>query len=327
MKYEGSITELRHDNELSDKGQYKYVGSFQEKGVVRIFIFLCTVCEKDKELFGDGLFWTRKQDFKNNQLFCGCAKKVTWTLEQSETKSIRAASEAGNTFEGIIEPYIGGSSRCNLSCAVCNHKWTSKLSNLWALKRGCPSCRTIKFLTAAKFANLKPDSIITKSFMETGAYHPHTIFTKIDRKAKNSKTNYWSVYCPICEETSECQQGHLLKGSISCGCSMHNQMESYINLVKDGDEVVAIKFGISKDSHKRLVSHNYNTTYNVEMLSIFKYDKSIDCKAAERECLDTLACGIIEKEMFHGGWTETTYPYNIDVVSRIFKKFGGVRIF
>lgn len=214
-----------------------------------------------------------------------------------------------------------------LSCDICNKEWTSKLSNLWALKRGCPSCRSIKGLSAARDAWRKPDNVIIETFMNTGAYHPNTVFIKIERKAKNSRNNYWSVFCPTCEKTVECQQGHLQKGNIPCDCSLMHQKETYINLVKDNNQIIAIKFGISKNSHKRLITHNYNTPYDIEMFGIFKYEESFDCKAAERACKDELTCGVIEKGMFVGGWTETTYPYNLDRVISIFESYGGVRVF
>lgn len=329
MKYDGPKDVLKQDHALPSQNQYTYIGSVleTEKGSKTKFIFHCNECAKDPELFGDSLFWTRKSDFQRGQLFCGCGKKAIWTLEQATVKSIRAATEAGHVFHSIISPYSGGQSRCNLSCPKCNHTWTSKLSNLWSLKRGCPSCRSIKGLSAAIEAWRKPDDVIIKSFMETGSYHPDTIFVKIERKAKNSRNNYWSIFCPVCEKTAECQQGHLQKGNTPCGCSLMHQKETYINFVKDDNEVIAIKFGISKDSRKRLVTHNYNTPYEIEMFGIFKYEESFDCKAAERACKEELVCGVIEKEMFVGGWTETTYPYNLDRVISIFESYGGIRVF
>lgn len=326
MKYDGPLDVIVKDDKLTDQNQYTYIGSISEKGRVRKFIFHCTVCAQDKELFGDALFHTSKYDLKRGQLFCGCSKSGVWNLQQAEIKSRRAANEAGHIFNGIVLPFKGAASRCNLSCTVCNHMWTSKLSNLWALKRGCIKCRNTKGIGAAIKANIKPESVIIKSFMDTNSYHSETVFTKIERKARNSRNNYWSVYCPVCKTTSESQQGHLQRGKVPCACSNTHQKETYINLLKEDQQNIAIKFGISKDSNKRLLSHNYNTPDDIELFAVFKYQDSFNCKAAERACKQELLCGVVEKSMFLGGWTETTYSYNLDRIIEIFQEYGGIRV-
>lgn len=330
MKYEGTLDEIHKDSALPNRDQYTYIGSVPEltKDYRAKFVFHCSECAKDEELFGNALFWSRKSDFTRGQLFCGCGKKVIWNLEQAIVKCERAAKEAGHIFHGIIQPFIGGKSRCRLQCNICQYSWTSALSNLWVLKRGCRSCRDTKSLAAAREVQKKPDDLVIKSFMATGRYHEDTVFTKIDRKAKNSRNNYWSVYCPVCNATVECQQGHLLNvnATTPCECSELNKKESYISLIKDGDMVVALKFGISRDSYKRLRTHQYNTTYDVEMFDVFRYEDSQSCNAAEQECLDTLICGVVGRDIFKHGWTETTHPYNLDKIIAIFKKHGGVSL-
>jgi len=328
MKYEGSVESLKQDNVLIGTGTYTYIGSFLDPtpGSRTKFIFHCSICAKDKELFGNSLFWTQKSDFHRGQIFCGCSNSVKWTQDQATVKSERAAREAGHIFQGIIQPFAGGISRCNLYCPKCEHSWTSKLSNLWTLKRGCPKCRSIKGLAAATASNKKSDDVVIKAFMATGRYHKYTTFVKIERKAKNSKNNYWRLYCPVCDKIAECQQGHLLSGTTPCDCSVLNKKESYINLLKDGEDIVAIKFGISKNSTKRLANYRYNTTYAVEMFCVFRYEDSTACLAAEQDCKNNLVCGVVSREVFKDGWTETTYPYNLDKVIYTFEKYGGVRV-
>lgn len=327
MKYEGLVESLDIDSALEGTDRYTYIGSFYDKNVSsRASVFHCRVCAEDEVLFGNALFWTRKRDFLRGQLFCGCAKKIRWTKSQAEIKSERACEESGTVFRGIIEPYVGAQGRCNLFCGVCNHEWTSNLSNLWTLKRGCPSCRNMKFIAAGNMGVRKPDEIVVKAFMDTGFYPEGTNFTRIDRKARSNLNNYWRVYCPLCDSTSEAQQGHIFRGNVRCDCSRLNQKEGYILFLKEGDDVVFLKFGISKDSYKRLITHQYNTKYTVEIFAVFKYESSADCKAAERECLDDLVCGVVDKEMMTSGWTETTYTYNLDKILSIFSKHRGIRI-
>lgn len=330
-KYNGNIEDLKIDG-LKNKMFYDYnihkvLGYYWKTTKRKVYVVKCNVCKDNPELFGDALFETSIENLLDGKPACACSRNTAWKEEEYTLRCLKEAELQQVEFKGWAEPFKGVATKCLLSCAK-HGEWKScNISNFTVLHRSCPKCGEEKRVAAGVLHNTKPDDYYIEMFRATGSYHPDTKFTKIDRKAKNTNNQYWSIYCPVCEQYAECQQGHLQKGNTSCGCSFHQQTETYINLVKDKGEIIAVKFGISKNSKKRMETHNYNTPYDLEMFGIFKFEESINCKAAELECKQTLVCGVVERQLFHGGWTETTYPYNIDLIVSIFEDHGGIRVF
>lgn len=325
MIYTGLIEDINRDSRLQDVGRYRYIGSVRNNKRTD-YVFRCNVCLFDVELFGESLFYTDKQKYLKGGLFCGCAGKVIWTEQQAAIKSQRAAKNAGHTFCGIIQPYIGSSSRCNLSCTKCNHTWSLELSMLWNAERGCIKCRDVKGMAAARKFNIKPDRIMIQSFMDSGVFGDTTEFKRISRTTKKGQCVYWEVKCANCGDTYESQQGHLQKGKVGCSCAFHRQKEAYINLMYDDQIPVAMKFGISKNSNNRIIQHNYNSQYRHELFAIYKYETVADCKAAERKCKDIIPRGLPEMDTSESGWSEICYTIYLDQVMNIFSTMGGVRV-
>jgi hypothetical protein len=329
--YKGAIEDLKSDG-LTGKMFYEYnihkvVGYYVKNSKKRIYVVRCNVCKDSPDIYGEALFETSLNNLLDGQPSCGCARTTKWKEQEYTTRCVKESMSQGVEFKGWAEPFKGVLTKCLLSCNKHGDWKSCNISNFTVLHRSCPKCADEKRALAGSIANTKPDEFYIDSFRATGSYHPDSRFAKIQRKAKNSRNQYWEVYCPICCEYAECQQGHLLKGKTCCGCSFHNQTEAYINIVKDGGLEIALKFGISKDSKSRMETHNYNTSYHLDMFGIFKFTDTLNCKAAERECKQNLVCGIIGRELFSSGWTETTYTYNLDIIVSIFEKYGGVRVY
>lgn len=131
-----------------------------------------------------------------------------------------------------------------------------------------------------------------------------------------------------CDKHGEWQSGRLEdflgKGCGCPSCSMHRQQECYINLVRDGDIAVAIKFGVAIDSTYRIKTQRSGCIYSIYQHSVFKFTSVGDCRAAEQKCKDSFACGILSKEEMSDGYTETTSLDNLPQVIEIFEKYGGM---
>ena len=46
----------------------------------------------------------------------------------------------------------------------------------------------------------------------------------------------------------------------------------------------------------------------------------------QRGCRRELDCGVLSKEEFPDGYTETTWVYNLDKIVEIYERNGGVKI-
>lgn len=171
----------------------------------------------------------------------------------------------------------------------------------------------------------KSDDIIIKSFLDSGCFHPDTKFWRSEKKSPNGKRVYWHIFCPECGEEAESQRSNLQEGFRACACSRSRQQECYINWVVDANLVaVAVKFGISSDSSRRIKSQARRSIYSVLQYLIFKFPDVDSCKKAERECKKELECGILSKDEMPDGYTETTSVINLFSIIEIYKRNGGV---
>ena len=290
------------------------------------YFLKCALCSEDPEMFKDGYFSCSKYHLLSGLLPCGCAVKYKWTEEQYKLRLIRVGKEKGFTFLGWKTPYTTANKTvCWVQChRECHSKSSGAIS--WLLGKeqpnyGCPECKS----EAVKKSRQKDDDYMIKTFMDTGAYHPDTMFTRSPRKDSYGWLKYWYMYCPDCDTTAE---GHIVgiyQGARSCECSTSRQTQAYINLIKDAGEIIAIKYGIANYSDHRIKTQQSKCIYDMENYGVWQFDTTRDCKAAERTCSTTLQRNLLSKEEMKDGHTETTYPTNIEKVIEIYESYGGVR--
>lgn len=135
--------------------------------------------------------------------------------------------------------------------------------------------------------------------------------------------------------TLQCDKGHTWQSNIDrlvykdccCPtCAGHDQEYGYINIVKDQETPVALKFGITKVLKRRLRTQNNRNVLNMEQLDAFQFPNSQACKDAEQECKQVLNCAIVSKSDMTDGHTETVALTDYDKVVSIYERFGGVRV-
>lgn len=202
----------------------------------------------------------------------------------------------------------------------CNHGlWnTTALQALITQGHTCPACPADN----ASVRNRKPHEEMVTSFLATGAYPEGTLFTRPEGKVGKK----WDVYCPICNTTNKTYTGHLQKGSRSCLCGPCKQKQAYINLVKDGETDIAVKFGIAFNYKARVYTQNLKSCLSVTNMGVWEFPTVSDCRLAERACIRELCTGVLDKHTLPDGYTETTYISNIDKIIKIYEQYGGESI-
>ena len=308
---------MRH---FGDEGQLEVVGWSGRRKSQKFYITRCTTCAEDYELFGGGYFRSTKGDLNKGAIPCGCAFSPRWSKEQYRILCSRKAIELGYEFVDFTGDWKGVSTKIKLCCKKHGDWSSSYIHVLINGGRGCPLCGQ----ETASMSLTKDDGTMIESFFASGAFHPDTKFWRSGRKNKVGRRSYWFMSCPRCGETEEAYSGSLQKGSMPCGCSVQRQKECYVNMVRDDENVIAIKFGISNNSNQRLKMQNARSVYKIEKHSIYRFPDVASCKKAERECLQTLECGVVLKRDFSDGYTETTWIYNLDKIVEIYERNGGV---
>lgn len=310
-------------SKFGDSQQVTVVGwSKRDKWNAKIYIVKCNICSSDVELFGDGYFHASKGNLLKGQLPCGCSR-TKWTEDQWKIICRRKAAKLGYEFIGWSGEYTGNATKLLMSCSKHGVWNTGDITHLMTEQpRGCPICANES--TGKLFS--KPDEEVISSFFATGAFHPDTKFYRSNRLDKNGHKPFWYVECPECGVTSESNYTGLAKGCRSCDCSRHQQKQSYINLVKDNNNVIAIKFGIANLAKKRVIRQDAHSVFTIDNYGVWEFSSAQDCKKSERICKDSLDCGVLTKAEMQDGYTETTYPYNIDKVIAIYESLGGLRV-
>lgn len=320
---ESGVLPSKHDGLIfGDRGQLRVLGYSGEDGHGhKLLVCECSICKEDPELFGKGLFKITYNNIRLNNTPCGCASKRNWTREQQSVRVKRMCDEKGYSFLGFVEPFIGDRTKLKLLCEDHGVWETTSIGKLMQ-NRGCQKCA----LARNGLKKRIPDEDVIKSFILTGSFPEGTLFSRSNRKTNQGVSNYWNVYCPICDTRNEAWVGNLQKGCIPCKCGKYNPKQGYINLVKDGDIVLAIKFGVSRDSLTRLYSINHNSVYEIENFCVYDFDETISARKAEIECKYLFTCGVISKTEMNDGYSETTSIGNLESVMKIYEKHGGVRI-
>ena len=319
LKYDGSEGTLY--------GNLTVLGWNGKFGNPKKYIVECSVCKQDAELYGEGLFAMMPGHLRNGGLPCGCADKPNWTEQQYIVRVKRACIKRGIEFLGWTDDEFSTSNKTKVRVKCPDHgeysSWTLSAMLVSTINHsGCPGCFAIRMGNFKR----KDDQVMIDKFMSSGGFAEGTTFRRSDRLDKNGHKKYWYMYCPDCETEGEANMIGFYKGARCCNCTYQRPQETYINLLMDKEDVVAIKFGVANNSEWRTSSQNRRCSYEIVNHGVWKYGKVSACRSAERACMRELVCGVVSKELMPDGYTETTSPLNIDKVIAIFEREGGIRV-
>lgn len=110
-------------------------------------------------------------------------------------------------------------------------------------------------------------------------------------------------------------------------CAGHSQQQLYINIVKDNDIIVALKFGIAKNSDTRLNYQNLRNMFFMERICLYDFSTVKQCKAAERAIKKKLKTGILTARELKDGYTETVSVSDLENLQKIITQYGGKLVY
>lgn len=302
------------------ENQLEVIGWSGKVGSKKYYILKCSKCSDDTELFGEGYFRTVKSNLIVGRISCGCSDATKWTEWQYSVLCSRKAKEMGYVFLGFKGEWKGNTTKIKMLCEKHGEWCSGNIANLISADNGCPCCKA-GTITEHR---TKPDDTTIASFFASGCFHPDTKFWRSGRRDLY-RTVYWYMSCPECGECGESASSNLKYGKRPCGCSEQRQQQAYINwVIGKYNQAVAIKMGIATNSNRRVREQNNKSIYEIRNHSTYTFPDVSSCKAAERECKQTLECGVLSKEEMPDGYTETTSVLNLGRIKRIYEKHGGV---
>lgn len=308
---------------LGENDHLEVIGWAGRNRTHKRYVIHCTVCEKDTDLYGDGYFTNLKADLEIGKLPCGCAKSSRKNEAQLKVLVERALLGTDCKFLGWVGRFEGVKTRCTLYCTE-HGEWESSRASQVIYNNivGCPKCGHNRIADARRL----PDYVMIDKFMRSEAFHERTSFERSSRLNKRGYSIYWDVTCDKCDTTYSSNYTNLIAGKVGCNCGTHNYKYCYINLIRDGNDFIAVKFGVSKDKRRRQKEQDRVSIYCIEPYGVWEFNSKQACKLAENECLSTLFCGVVSRQEVPDGWSETTYTYNLDKIIRIYETYGGVRL-
>lgn len=307
-------------------GQVEILSVIGKVQYTKVYSAKCSICAEDEELFGDGIFKTHRSNILRGYLPCGCGARPLWNEDQFKIICTREANKRNITFLGFSGEYKGNKTNLKLECSV-HGVWTTTDINHFLEGRGCKGCKAIACAQAAignTYTRIN-DDIMIQRFMSTGNFHPETTFVRCDPTLTNRTASDWVVSCPVCKTEVISKSSNIKLGYRLCSCEKPKQKLAYINLILDNENTLAIKYGIAINPEDRLKKQASKSIYSISNFGVWEFSNYQACRNAETYCKRIFPASLSREEM-PDGFSETTYPLNIDKIIKIYEDHGGVRI-
>ena len=201
-----------------------------------------------------------------------------------------------------------------VKAGVCNGKFYSRGCQL---KQGSISCR------CATNYHYTEDQITyrVKKEVEREGY------VWVDWITKPSSIGKFKYLCLVHGEQIGSARNLLSLGQGCPQCAGHSQQQLYVNVVKDNGIIVALKFGISKDSDRRLNGQNSRNLFFMERICLYDFSTVKQCRAAERAIKKKLKTGILTARELKDGYTETVSVSDLENLQKIITQYGGKLVY
>lgn len=214
---------MLHNTFLGTKfGSDSQVTVIAKGEIVGDYIVKCSTCAKDAELFGEGVFKTRKERLVRGILPCGCSGRFNWTQDQYIVKMNRYCNGKNILFLGYAGDFCGLKTKINMLCSVDKNIWQTTIDSILYANNGCPKCNS----GGHKLA----DHVMIDRFMKSGAFLYGTVFTRSSIPSKSGTMIMWDYICPLCSSdeyvlSGTCSgvfsgdSGSFQAGHASCRCT------------------------------------------------------------------------------------------------------------
>lgn len=312
---------------FGEEGQLEVVGWSGYRGSNKLYLVSCSACKQDIELFGSGLFSATKHNLLSGKIPCGCSVATKWQEYQWIIRIKRLCNETGYSLISYGE-FGGGKTRGIFSCPIHGELEPKAFKDFYNGGKRCIECRR----DLVKESLTLPDEHHISGFMSTGSYPEGSTFVRSARVISHTRyreglTPYWWFKCGQCGESFERMHGDFKCGKLPCSCGHYRQTIAYIHVVSDGDTDKFLKFGITRPiGSNRLKSIAQGTCYDIRNLGEWSFTECADCKRAEKTVKGQLVCGVVTKNEFKSGWTETTSLSNLEAIIKIFEDCGGIKL-
>lgn len=236
--------------------------SKKDKKNNNIYTLTCSLCSKDKELFGDGLFYSRISHLNSGKIPCGCSTRRRWTLEQYEILVKRSMVGTHYKFTKFVE---NGNINSEKSFYYICGKHSGKVAKVsdW-LSHNC-RCQECGF----DAHRVRTEDFIEKSNNVHGNKYDYSSTTYFRARDKVK------IVCKEHGEFLQTPDNHLSSvGCPSCarhGFDPHKESSVYV-ILAESDRDTFTGYGISGNVEHRLKVHRRELSkkgYHIANIEVF----------------------------------------------------------
>lgn len=301
MKKEDFIAKAREKH--GDRYDYRQVpDEFLTKNKVEI------ICQEH------GSFWQTASDHKAG---CGCN---LCGIELSRSAKIKtkdyfidkAKQVHGDLYDYSKVEYLSAKTKVVITCNL--HGDFLQIPNSHLKGRGCPHCGLIKI---GNFKRKSFDVFVDQA--NTVHCNKYVYFNDY----VNGRTPL-TIICPHHGTFKQSPENHL-SGQECPSCAVYGYDPKipccfYVNLIGENH----IKFGITRDLKRRVLTQNSKTTDVV--VNIFSISLTYGALAKELEdsIKQNTKCGVLDKDQLPDGYTETLKYSDLDSVYDLILKFFAI---
>ena len=279
--------------------------SEKKRGRIKLYSVVCSICSKDPELFGNGVFESTKSDLLRGSLPCGCSNRFNNTNEQFRIRLNRISN--GRYDIVTADEIVKQKQIISVKCVKHDLVWQSSVS--WLLRgSGCPKC---KHEYTSNSNRLCDDTVNTKIHERCSEIDVELL--KIHGCYQNNKT-LLGLSCH-CGQTWTCSYKSFVSQRSGCPkCSDHGY-----NIGKPGtfyitswkmDSLTFLKYGITNHFKRRLKQHATQTNATLVKQIAFHFESGIIAKQIESDVDSSVFCNHTET------LPESAYDDIIKIVER-----------
>ena len=301
----------------SEDGKLEVIGLAGKQWRNTTFKVTCTECSKDPELFPDGYFVILKQHLVNGTKPCGCSKKPNWKDWQYIILARRAGEKKGFIVYGFAEEFKGKDTKLSLECLKDGHKWTASINNIINGGRCCPKCATANSVEQKK----TPEHLALQRCIDVCKEMDYDIIGFVD-EYKNCDSRF-EYACKIHGKQNVSYNSFVNNGSRCGGCAKYGYSTSkhgtFYIYQWTKDNYSFIKFGITNQKElSRIKKQKRETEYKYKKIwSATFEDGSVPLHIENYVKNSGIEIGIMPKEEFPDGFTETTDIINLVVLENL----------
>ncbi|QDB74017.1 endonuclease [Aeromonas phage 2L372X] len=297
----------------SPDGRLEVIGIDGKQGTHTTFRVACTECSKDPELFPDGYFVSVKSNLVNDLKPCGCGKNVRWFDWQYLILARRAGEKKGFIVHGFTEEFKNQNTKLNLECLKDGHKWIARINDIINSDKGCPKCSGVYKPTEQEALQKCIDICKEMDYDVVGF---------VDKYRTTHKTRFEYI-CKTHGKQNVSYHSFVNQGSRCNGCAINGYSTSkhgtfYVyQWTKDSHSF--IKFGITNQKElARIKKQKRETEYGYKRIwSATLEDGSIPLYIENFIKNSEIEIGVVSKEEFQDGFTETSYINNLVVLENL----------